>query len=496
MTGPVDTTGGSQDVIIRFLTSDTRSRMRLILDPVAEVPLRAWLGDDAYAEYCALAAQLGQSHLGGSGSPNLIFVPGLMGSLLTSGGLGGMWWIDARSRGHLNDLRLAPDGLTDAEAGHRVAPAEVDQSYENFFKTILKRGDFEHVGFPYDWRKPPTASASRLREAILAAYSDNGERPIHLVSHSMGGLMVRATLLSYPDLWSRLGKIVCLGTPHYGSPAIAGYLKNHLWGFTLLTLLGKYLDRATFRSMWGVIGLLPAPAGIYPGTRTSDGPIQQLANGEYLHPCANFDLYQASAYHLDLDTESEEALQTVLDGAARMHRELYEWHVALDQGQRDRMLVVVGVGFKTLFRLAYEKRLGFLWEHMDKVTRRQPGDPDRDGDGRVPQASAELEWVGETRYAPVVHGSLPTVPAVYEDVLRFLTDQPMQLPTTAGGALAAHLGGDMRVETPTLAGTLLESRADDPGYLELGAPDEDGIAEAENMLNEERLPAFNRLHIL
>ena len=64
---------------------------------------------------------------------------------------------------------------------------------------------------------------------------------MHIVAHSMGGLMVRTTLMNYPELWRRVGRIVFIGTPHYGSPAIAGYLKNHLWGFELLALLGRYL---------------------------------------------------------------------------------------------------------------------------------------------------------------------------------------------------------------------------------------------------------------
>ena len=53
-----------------------------------------------------------------------------------------------------------------------------------------------------------------------------------------------------PDLWNVVGQIVFVGTPHYGSPAIMGYLKNHFWGFELLALLGRYLSRATFQTMW------------------------------------------------------------------------------------------------------------------------------------------------------------------------------------------------------------------------------------------------------
>jgi pimeloyl-ACP methyl ester carboxylesterase len=106
---------------------------------------------------------------------------------------------------------------------------------------------------------------------VLKLHQENGGREIHLVAHSLGGLMVRSALMQHTaDMWPRIGKIVFVGTPHYGAPAIAGYLKNHLWGFELMAVLGQYLSRATLRSLWGVIGLLPAPRGIYPGTRDND----------------------------------------------------------------------------------------------------------------------------------------------------------------------------------------------------------------------------------
>jgi len=420
---------GGQAFIERFVASDTRDRLALIRDPAAADALRAWLGDDAYAEYVTLAGRADDSHLGFGVAPNLVFLPGVMGSLLVSRGLSGMWWIDVQSRHHLNDLRLAPDGLSDADPGYDVAPAGLAQSYEGFLKAVLDRQDFGHVPFPYDWRKPLAASATALRDAIVSAHSGNGRKPVHLVAHSMGGLMVRTTLQSHPELWRHVGKIVFLATPHYGSPAIAGYLKNHLWGFNLLAMLGRYLDRDTFRSLWGVMGLLPAAAGVYPGTQPGD-PEQTWGEGPYRHPCANFDLYQAAEWRLGLDAGREDRLQTVLDAAATSHRELYDWHVSLDQAQRDRMAVIAGVGYDTLFRVAYKKRFGFLWEHMDRVTSRRAGEPHREGDGRVPLASAKLEWVGETRYIKAEHGSLPSVPAVYNDVFRFLADQPMELPTT------------------------------------------------------------------
>ena len=312
---------------------------------------------------------------------------------------------------------------------------------------------------------------------------------MHLVAHSMGGLVVRAALMRHPDLWDMVGRIVFLGTPHYGSPAIAGYLKNHLWGFDFLVVLGRLLSRQTFRSLWGVLDLLPAPAGVYPGTRDDPDPAG--------HPCANFDLYNAAAYHLGLDDAEEMRLQRGLDAAADFHRDLWCWHRDLAQDRRNRMALIAGVGYRTLFRVAYAPRFGWAWERMDRVTSRMPGDANRDGDGRVPVASAALEYTGETRYVRGKHGELPSIPAVWADAFSWLTGGTLELPLTPQAALGFHLANSTGPIAPALAGVSGPSREpDDPGYLDATPPDEVAVARIEQDLADQRLPGFARVRIL
>jgi pimeloyl-ACP methyl ester carboxylesterase len=485
----------NSDLFTQFLTADADEQLQLLRNQRSADVIRAWLGHEALAEYTALLSQIDISHLARK-APNLVFVPGVMGSVLASYGLGGVWWIDARTRHHLNDLRLSPDGLQDADLDHDIQPVATDIGYSPFFCAVLNHRDLGHISFYYDWRKPLAASAPRLRETVLDAWRDNGGHDVHLVAHSMGGLLVRATLMRYPELWQRVGRIVFLGTPHYGSPAIAGYLKNHLWGFNLLAVLGRYLDRTTFRSMWGVLELLPAPTGVYPDTRQMEGTSSKASDVPH-HPCANFDMYDAAAWLLELTSAEEQRLQTVLNAAARFHRELYDWHLSLEQERRDRMAVIAGVGYKTLFRIAYRQGNSFLWKRMIKETSRRAGDPHRDGDGRVPLASASLEWVGETRYVRAEHGGLACVPAIYTDVFRFLSGDSMRLPRTPQAAVTAHLAGeDLSPITPRLSGVISTNTDDDPGYLWLDPPDEKEIVRIEQELEMGTKPEFNRLRIL
>jgi hypothetical protein len=357
--------------------------------------------------------------------------------------------------------------------------------------------------FPYDWRKMYGRSTKALRNLVLKLHEENNGQPVHIVAHSMGGLMVRATLKEYgDDLWDALGRIAFVGTPHYGSASIAGYLKNHLWGWEQLAVLGLYLSRATFRSLWGVLSLLPAPAGVYPGTTPKDNPRwSPKSSGDYtyVHPCANFDFYDADAWGLDLAPDQAAHLQTILNAVAAFHKELHDWHTDpadLLQGCCDRMLMVAGVGYKCLFRLEYTDKLGGLWTTMKKITDRSPGDPHRDGDGRVPLASAQLSRI-TMRYVKGVHGGLTNIPAVYNDVFRWLRHEPMtSLPTTPEDALGGHLSAEAGgSEAPHLDGTA-RATDDDPGYWNLDAPTVRDRAQADQLIANGSVPDFNLLKIL
>ena len=482
-----------------FLKAPTSERLKMAKDSTNGPELTALLGAAGYEEYCRLAERFDSGrHLAFGVPTNLVFIPGVMGSLLQSRTRGGMWWIDMRTRDKIDKLALAPDGSRDAEEGSDIAPATSDPMYDPFLSAILAAEDFGHEIFSYDWRKSLTRSAAPLRDSIIRIHGANGRQPVHVVAHSMGGLMLRAALLEHGDeLWPKLGRIVFIGTPHYGAPAIAGYLKNHLWGFETMAVLGVYLSRETLRSLWGVLSLLPAPRGIYPGTRPDerDPWRSETPDDPYIHPCANFDLYDAGAWRLDLDATHTARLQTILDATADIHRRLHEAHSILDQDRRDQVTVIAGVGYQTLFRLAYEPGFLGLWERAGKITNRIQNNPHREGDGRVPVASAMLEHV-PIRYVRGVHGSLPNLPAVYEDVLRCLRGEAMQLPTTIRAALGGHLGEEGS-KAPHLDGSATaDPFTDDPGLWSLAPPSAERLAALHAELAAERLPEFTRARLL
>jgi hypothetical protein len=138
-----------------------------------------------------------------------------------------------------------------------------------------------------------------------------------------------------------------------------------------------------------------------------------------------------------------------------------------------------------------------LWEKTAKVFDRVLDNPHRDGDGRVPLASADLKNIGGIRYVHGVHGGLPNIPAVYQDVFRCLKGEPMQLPDTVAGAVGGHLAEPAVSETPHLDGSAsAPSFSDDPGLWNLDHPSPERIKQLEGMLEAETLPAFGRIHLL
>ena len=479
----------------------------MALDAKFEADLTDYMGAAAFAEYQTLAAAaVPKARLSVDATENLIFCPGVMGSLLFSEKSGGVWWVDVRTLKYLDKLGLNADGSDDADRNNKIRAFTTDITYEPFFAAVLARPDFNHVVFAFDWRKSLERSADGLANKILETFQNNGGQPVHLVGHSMGGLMIRTTLMLHFDrIKHAVGHIAFVGTPHYGSPAIASYVKNHIWGFDFRILLGRYISRETFRTLRGVINMLPAPTGIYPGTRTGETQWNQSApDNAYVHPCANFDMYDVREWQLDLTQNEQTNLQKVLDDAADLHRRMSEHHNQLDQRFRDKMAVIAGVGIETLFRLQYEKHFWGLWERTAKITDRIPNDPHRDGDSTVPVASAALENVGETRYVKGEHGQLPMIPQVYEDVFRWLNGEDMQLANTPAGALAQRLSVENEeIAQPVLTAPVVNRSqlTGEPLYWIDDSADHDKIQqtrvdELQKQLENGQLPEFIKVKIL
>ena len=196
----------------------------------------------------------------------VIVLPGIMGSELDSvdakGDADRIWLNFPRLLGgRIRDLELAADG-SPAPQGVHVRTAGL---HRKTYLAMLLELDTRWIvrPFPFDWREDIDKSADRLAGEVQAF---GGGDPVHLVAHSMGGLVSRRFIQRHADLWESMddadgqgrgGRLVMLGTPNHGSFAIP------------LTLTGaeklvKLLARADFRTskekLLAILGTFP---GLY-----------------------------------------------------------------------------------------------------------------------------------------------------------------------------------------------------------------------------------------
>lgn len=105
------------------------------------------------------------------------------------------------------------------------------------------RSHLQRLGFAVrDWSYwtlpfPITEHSQRLQSDLVRWFTDQSSvRRIHLVGHSMGGIVIRAMLSGseFPDVVKqRVGRVVQLVPPNHGSPVATGFCRLGL-GFQAL----------------------------------------------------------------------------------------------------------------------------------------------------------------------------------------------------------------------------------------------------------------------
>jgi hypothetical protein len=160
---------------------------------------------------------LRQSRAAGTPRPLAVVVPGTMGSALAVRGKPVWLAYGALLRGGL------------AEIGWGADDVEVGDILDEFYGPLLEHLARTHRVeiFAYDWRRSIVDAARHLAER-LEAWLPEAERtaqPVHIVAHSMGGLVARAMIAdggAGAKVWRRItalpgGRLLMLGTPNRGS---------------------------------------------------------------------------------------------------------------------------------------------------------------------------------------------------------------------------------------------------------------------------------------
>lgn len=239
---------------------------------VLELKLRSLFGEERSQILANELSRLGSLSKTGSGNDNLpeiILLPGIMGTNLTYllWGFRNLLWIDGAEflRGNLAErLSLAEDGITDKMPTLKIRPRNPVQLIYRFPKLAWKSAGIVVNEFGYDWRTPIKHIAKKLNLYIENLLLDQPDRKFVLVGHSMGGVIVAEYGAQFEAQMNKHVKnAVLMGTPLAGaySPwmAINGKhdILTNLASFVANDSVPDYQRMAT--TLPGLVNLLPNP---------------------------------------------------------------------------------------------------------------------------------------------------------------------------------------------------------------------------------------------
>lgn len=348
-----------------------------------EQVLRAYLGDERFQRIHSLALRRSASRRGRAANGNVVVLHGIMGSELAAvdraGALDSVWVHAVHLiAGRLGRLRLAEDGRSGFDPAYDVrATGIMKRHYGELLLSLA--ADWNVRAFWYDWRKDIRLAAAELAAQIRGWFGEDS--PVHLVAHSMGGLVARAFVKDHRARWERMwdassrgalgGRLVMLGTPNHGSftiPQVITGLEGTVRKLARLDLRHDLREvLAILNSFVGSYQMLPSPLVMANVAR----------------------LYQAQTYG------ALNVSQAVLDNAFAHHR----W--MSDAVDFDRMVYVAGNNRPTFSDIREDGPVDRLDAY--RITTR--------GDGRVPHDLGMLRGEnGELVSTYVVdetHGGLP-----------------------------------------------------------------------------------------
>ncbi len=151
-------------------------------------------------------------------APIVFILPGIMGSHIQLG-RNRIWfepfsmWSGEMAKLSVDARRVTPDGW-------------MDRNYESLARHLADTHEVRP--FAYDWRLSIKAAAEKFGEELDQAIADAKKRgkPLHIVAHSMGGLVAR---LALKERWTDFkaipgSRLLQLGTPNAGSHSMATVL--------------------------------------------------------------------------------------------------------------------------------------------------------------------------------------------------------------------------------------------------------------------------------
>ncbi|MED4583781.1 esterase [Brevibacillus choshinensis] len=267
---------------------------------------------------------------------------------------------------------------------------DTTEQYYSMVKQLEKMGykKFRSLfAMPYDWRYSSTKNAVALKQKIDLALQRSGASQVQLVAHSMGGLLVRETLLTNVSYQSKVNRIIYMGTPFLGAPR-AYQAIQYGYNFSI-----PWLDEETGKI---ISEYAPAVYELLPSKKyfQTVGFLKKDKNEPYSYD----EFLQDKAIRL--------SYSPLVKQAGKLHEKWDAKTINVPQYS------IVGQGEPTL--------LGYFFDHYHQAW--TPYYDKGMGDGTVPYLSASYAQkdIKKKYYVTGEHAKLPSIPQVIHQVTQLL----------------------------------------------------------------------------
>ncbi|GGG12142.1 hypothetical protein GCM10011344_11030 [Dokdonia pacifica] len=330
----------------------------------------------------------------------LILIPGIMGSTLSSSGKDQWIQMRALNKGAIVD-KLA------IESKNVKASGVVEKFYKQFGDHFATK--YNVVSYEFDWRKSVSEAAIGLEALVKRMLKANVN--VHIVAHSMGGLLARQFMIDFPATWDDFmkptkNKFVMLGTPWLGSYLIMEVLTGHSRRVKQLAMIDFRNDREELLEIFwkypGVFELLPIeeiPSRKF-WTATFWNTVKKKANLKNMPDLAN----------------NKESLSKFDDFRSKILAFLKGLDAEEKSDFFDKIYYVCGKADKTVFDYAYKNK--FLSRHKKLVYKATSH-----GDGSVTWKTGipkQLLKSNNLYYTNTTHGELANEPSMFDGVMELL----------------------------------------------------------------------------
>ena len=328
----------------------------------------------------------------------VILIPGIMGSTLEVDGED--QWIQMRA--------ISKGAIVDKlnYSSKNVAASGVVKKFYSKFGGYLSES-YDVFTLAFDWRKSVVIAAIQLKELLKEVLAQNVN--VHIVAHSMGGLVARQCMMDHEAIWSKFksskdNKFVMLGTPWLGSYLIMEVLTGHSKRVKQLANIDfNHNKKELLKIFWkfsGVFELLPIE-------KQTDRFFENTAFWDYIKKEANLEVMPP----LNLNKRSLNDFKKYKDKVIKFLDK-----IDADDSFFDNTYYICGKADKTVFDYTFKNR--FLSRHKKLVYKATSY-----GDGSVTWETGipkQLRNSSRLYYARTTHGELANEPYIFEGVTDIL----------------------------------------------------------------------------